>query len=270
MAAAKKLTPQQQRDRRAKIMLGVLGAVLLLVLAIEVPGMLGGKKASPPPATVAAPAATPAAATSFAGVAVVATAQTGQLHSFSHFAAKDPFHALVRTAGGSGSTSTTPASQASSAAAKAAGAGTTTRATPPPAPTVTFAQSTTTTKAAPTGPMVLGAVMKLNGTRRLVAVGSTFPAANPVFKLVAVGRKAIWISLIGGSFGAGQQTLKIQLGRPIKLVNTTASTSYLLNLVRMTMLPKPATPPPAATPAPSAATTTSAAPPATTTSVSGG
>ena len=258
---AKKLTPQQQRDRRAKIMLGVLGAVLVIVMVVELPSLLGGKKsptaaAASTTSTTTTPVAGAATPSSLASAQVVAAAQPGQLRSFSRFASKDPFHALISTTtstgsgsspGGGSSTSTPPA--------KSGGGGT--GPNTPTAPTVTFAQTPTTT--VPTGPMVLGAVLKLNGVRRVIAVGSTFPAASPVFKLVAVGRKAIWISLIGGSFGNGQQTLKIMRNHPVKLVNTTASLNYLLKLVRMTMLPKAAAPPAAATTASTTAATTGAA-----------
>lgn len=258
--AAKKLTPQQQRDRRAKIMLAVLGGVLLLIVAVEAPGLLAKKKPAAPPAPAVATgsptASTPGA--SLASAQVVATPQAGQLHSFTRFAAKDPFHPLISTAPGAAG-ATTPSPGRAAKPGGGAAASTTTAA----APTVTFAQTPTTTAAAQTGPMVLGAVMKLNGVRRLVAVGSLFPTANPVFKLVAVGRKAIWISLIGGSFGNGRQTLKVERGQPIKLVNQTASVSYLLRLVRMTMLPKPATPPAATVP--TAATTSTATTTAATT-----
>jgi hypothetical protein len=256
--AAKKLTPQQQRDRRAKIMLGVLGAVLVLVMVIELPGLLGGKKPPSAASTTSTTTTTPAgsaagtADASLAATHVVAVAQPGQLRSFSRFAKKDPFHPLVSTVSHSGGASGGAAKPGSTPAGAQPKSTT--------APTVTFAQ--TSTAPTPAGPMVLGAVMKLNGVRRVIAVGSTFPAADPVFKLVAVGKKAIWISLIGGSFGDGQQTLKIMRNHPVKLVNTTASLNYLLKLVRMTMLPKPTaattavTPPPATT---AAATTPSTA-----------
>lgn len=264
--AAKKLTPQQQRDRRAKIMLGVLGAVLVLVMVIELPGLLGGKKSpSAAPATSTTTPTGAAAGTADASLAathVVAAAQPGQLRSFSRFAKKDPFHPLVSTVSHTGGAGGGASKPGSTPAAGAQPKSTT-------APTVKFAQTSTTST--PEGPMVLGAVMKLNGVRRVIAVGSTFPAANPVFKLVAVGKKAIWISLIGGSFGDGQQTLKIMRNHPVKLVNTTASLDYLLKLVRMTMLPKPAAATTAATPPPAttAAATTSSTPATTTSGTTG-
>jgi hypothetical protein len=104
--------------------------------------------------------------------------------------------------------------------------------------------------------MVLAAVLSLNGVRRVVPVNTPFPAKNPVFEVVAVGKKAMWLSLVGGSFGGGQQTLKILRGHPIKLVNETASLNYVIRLVRLTMVPKP--PPVVTTAATTSASTTAA------------
>jgi hypothetical protein len=263
---AKKLTPQQQRDRRAKIMLAVLGAVLLIAMAIELPALLGGKKSAAPSSvatsiTTTSSTGASAAPASLASLQVVATPEGGKLVSFGRFSTKDPFHALVNPSG----------SASGSSSSGSGGSGTTTGSTAPPAttpastttaPSVTFAIPPTTTAAAPTGPMVLGVVMRLNGKREIIAPGVPFPEANPVFKLVAVGRKAMWISLVGGTFGNGQQTLKIERGHPVKLVDTTANLDFVIQLVKMTMVPKPA--PVAVTTTATSSTTTSA----TTTAVS--
>jgi hypothetical protein len=72
----------------------------------------------------------------------------------------------------------------------------------------------------------------------------------------------MWISLVGGTFGNGQQTLKIERGHPVKLVDTTANLDFVIQLVKMTMVPKPA--PVAVTTTATSSTTTSA----TTTAVS--
>lgn len=270
---AKKLTPQQQRDKRAKIMLGVLGVVLLIVMAVELPGLLGGNKSAAPPATVAATTTTAGAAApassgaSLASVQVVATPQGSQLTKFARFARKDPFHPLVSAA-------TAPTGGSKPASAPSSPKTGTPPATPPAKPvgtpkTVTFAAKPTTTAAQPSGPMVLGAVLKLNGQRQVVPVGAQFPVANPVFKLVAVGRKAMWISLVGGSFGDGNQALKVEFGHPVKLVNTTADLSFVLDLLKVKLVPKPAAPPPA--PATTAlSTTTGAATTAPSTTASSG
>jgi hypothetical protein len=254
MPTAKKLSAQQQRDKRSKIILAVLGVVLLAVLAFELPSMLGGKKtpsAAPPTSattttggstTAGAPAAAAAAAAP-ASYQIVASAQPGQLTRFSRLPAKDPFHALVAvSAGSSTGSSTTPAKTTTS----------------PPTSVPFTLPKTTGTPAAQSGPIVLAAVLKLNGKSRVIPVGSSFPLVNPVFKLVAVGKGAIWITLVGGSFATGDQTLKIQLKHPVKLVNTTADINYLIRFVRMTAVHQPLQPATTTTATTTASTTTSA------------
>lgn len=265
MPSQKKLNAQQQRDKRAKLLLGLLGVVLLAVLGFEVPGMLGGKKSpAAAPATTSASTTTggtttagtlgvAAAAATPASFQVVATPQPGQLTKFSRLHAKDPFHALVAVpAAGSSTGSSTGSSKGSSTTpAKQLATATTTT-------SVAFSiPKTTTTTAAQSGPLVLAAVLKLNGQRRVIPVGSSFPLVNPVFKLVAIGKGAIWITLVGGSFASGDQTLKIQLKHPIKLVNTTADLDYLIRFVRMMAVHKPLQPVTTATATTTASTTTS-------------
>jgi hypothetical protein len=255
---ATKLTPQQQRERKQKIMLAVLGVVLVAVLGFQLPKLLGGK-ASPSAAaagttsaaTVGTSAGAPAAA-SFASASVVAAVQPGGLSSFSRFASKNPFKSQVSTTAGS----------AAGEAATTADTGTTPAKKTPPAPPVTFAVvPPTTATSTDSGPLVPAVVIKLNGVRRVIPVGSSFPLANPVFTLESIGKKAIWISLIGGSFAGGQKTIEIMRSHPLKLVNATANLSYLIRLIRVTTAPMPQTPRAATT----SATTTAGATTASTT-----
>jgi hypothetical protein len=241
-------------------------------MAIELPNLLGGKKGSPTAApattgtstssTTTTPAGAPSSA-SLASASIVATPQADQLTRFGRFGAKDPFHPLVSVAAG-GAPSGTPQSIPAS---KPTG-------TPPASPpkpvgtpkTVTFVPTPTTKPAAqPTGPMVLGAVLTLNGKRQVVPVGAQFPTANPVFKLVAVGRKAMWISLVGGSFGNGGQALKVDAEHPVKLVNTTANLDFVLALLKVKLVPKPPPPPAATTTSSTTTSSTSTSTSATTT-----
>jgi hypothetical protein len=250
-----------------------LTVLLVIVMVVELPSLMGGKKTASgtPPATTTGvtttPAApgTPAAASPSSSLAavVVATPQPDQLRKFSRFGSKDPFHPLVSSAVGGPSGPTVTGAGGTSPPAAKPPAAKPPAVTPPTPKTLTFTgQPASTTPAAPTGPMVLAAVLKLNGHRVIVPVGTEFPVANPVFKLVAVGRKAMWISLVGGSFGNGDQALKVELGHPVKLVNTTADASFVLNLLKMKLVPKPAAAPTPTT----TSTTTAAATSSTTTS----
>jgi hypothetical protein len=284
--AAKTLTRQQQRDRRAKLMLGVLGVVLLAVVGLQLPKLLGAHKgaavapATPTTAGNAAPSPTPVptGSSSVSLASVVAAPRTSaQLTEFSRFARKDPFKALVvattvAATGASAPAGPAPASAGRTPPARSRQPQRTAPSAPPrvaprattPAPAVTFSTRTPTTPAQPTGPMVLAAVLRLNGVRKVIPAGVAFPTAKPVFKLVGVAQKAMWIMLVGGTFANGQQTLKIELGHPAKLVNENANLDYVIQLVRMTTVPKPAAPPTATTTSPST-TATSSTPTTTTT-----
>lgn len=244
MAAKKKLTPAQKRDRRSKMMLGVLGVVLLLVLALQLPKLM---KSGSGNATSAAPAATVTGAQS---ALIGRAAAPSQLASFSRFPAKDPFAALVKLPSGSVG-STTPAATNPAPKIKA----------PPKAPPVAFKiEPQKTQSPAPSGPMVPAAVLKIDGKRKVIPLGTMFPANAPVVRLVAVGAKEIWLELVGGSFANGETSLKVMKGHPVTLVNTTQGTRFTLALVKPTTAPKPAvtvTTTTAATTTAAVATTTS-------------
>jgi hypothetical protein len=249
MPSSKRLAQEKARDRRAKIMLAVLGVVLLAVVGFELPTLLGGSGSK---TAVMTTAGTP---TSAPAVLAPAQASSSQLASFSRFAGpKEPFHALAAATTATGTTASTTTGGKGSSGAKGA--------TAPgkiPAPPVTLSiqpatkPATTTTQA---GPLVPAAVLNMNGTKRVITVGASFPTKHPVFKLLAVGQKTMWLELVNGSLTSGSQTLVVHFGKPLKLVNQTAKLSYLLGFVKTTVAPPP---PPAAKAPPQADTSTSAA-----------
>lgn len=222
--AGPKLTPQQQRDRRAKIMAGVLGVVFVGVLGLQLPKLMkgGGGGGSTTDAAVTTPA--PSSSAALAGIAISST----QLQSFTRFAPKNPFHAHV--------TDTTTSS-------------TTTAASPPPAPKPKPKPTTSPTltisvaPAKPAIPQVPAALVLVNGKKQVLRLGATFPAKHPMFKVLALSQKAVWLQLVGGSLASGSQTLKLDAGRKVLLQNTTAGVKIALKLVRATTAPAPATTP---------------------------
>jgi hypothetical protein len=238
--AAAKLNAAQQRERRARIMLAVLGLVFVGVLALELPKMLGGGHSNP----VAAPATTsPTSSTTTANVASSSTAAAtasasssgDQLVTFSRFAAKDPFRQQVNLSAPGG---TSGAGAAAGGSAEKAPVAKQPVATPP---SVRF--SVQPVKQPASGPLVPAALLKVDGKQRIVRLGEAFPAAKPLFRLVSMSQKAIWIKLLGGSFSNGQSTLKIVRDHPVTLANTTAGTRMALGLVRpTTALPQPKLP----------------------------
>ena len=230
--AARKLTPAQQRDRRAKIMLAVLGVVLLGVVGFAVPSFLGGSGTS-----ATTPSATTGGSAALADAPAPAAQQ--QLANFSRFAAKNPFHALAGTTASPTQTAPTKAAQPAAQTPTTTAAGR----IPTPAPLILTLHPVTTTtseSSKPAGPLVTAAVLRLNGVRHVITVGASFPDAHPVFKLLAVGSSTMWVRLLAGSLTNGSQTLVVHADRPVQLLNRTADLRYLLRFVRVTVAPPPA------------------------------
>lgn len=214
----------QRRERRAKLALGVLGLVLVGVLGFEGARALVHRSSG----SAAAPATTAAPAAGGRPVALTLAAGSGptKLTRFTGLRAKDPFEAHV-SAASEGAAATTSAA--------------------PPAPTTTREtleiEKPPAEKSKPSGPLLPAALLRLNGKKQVVAVGRSFPAGKPVFRLAAVGRSSMWISLLHGSFGGGERMLKVAHGHPAKLVSSgDGKLSFLLALVRVTARRVPPTP----------------------------
>ncbi|MGD0166601.1 MAG: hypothetical protein ABSC51_04825 [Gaiellaceae bacterium] len=216
---------QKAKEKREKIILAGLVAVLIVVGVIEIPSIL--KKKTPPasaapattqtagtsstPSTVGTPSATGVPAASGASPnslpsSPVYKAGEGQLSAFSLFANKAPF-------GGAPGSQTTAASTTSTTGTNNT--------------TTTGAHTTTTT---PTGGYST-AIISVNGVNESVALDASFPAASPVFTLDSISANSIVISVAGGSFASGQPKVTIRKGRTVVLVNTVDGTRYALKLV---------------------------------------
>ena len=230
------------KQKRQKIVAGVLGAVLLAVLTFQVPRtlkMLHGSSASasPPAETTTATAASsivggttaPAGGGSdtLSDPGVLPAPRSGQLLAFSRFRSKDPFAQQLGTVCDEACTSTgaTGASGATGATAPmgtgASGSGTTT--TPPPGDTSPPAPAPA---ARPTS-----AVISVNGASENVTVGAQFPASNPTFRLVSLTKTTAKIAIAGGSLEGGQQTVTLKKNVPLTLMNTADGTRYVLRLL---------------------------------------
>ncbi len=259
---ARRAAPDQKRQ---KLLLAVLSLVFVAVIGFWGARALthkGGQTAAPPPTTSAS---TTGAAT--AAVAPVAPAQPSvftvtQLSSFSGLSARDVFKSRVSTNVAS-SASTSPAA-------------TTAAASPPPQPAQTHPAQTVAiaTPAAPAnalGPLLPAALLKLNGTKQVVVVGDAFPTKNPVFRLTAVGRTAMWISLLHGTFAGGGSLLKIRHDHPTKLVSSGGTKlSFLIAILRVTARHVPPAPPATTTTAATTTTVAATTTPTTTTAVTTG
>jgi len=233
--AKKHVDPLKAKQKKQKIILGVLGVVFVGVLVFEVPKLMKQLNPAPPvrpsassSTTAAPPAGTPTLAaptlsggqqpgtTTTNATAPLAstpttTVQDGQLASFSRFASKDPFVQQL---------SDTKTSSPSSSGSSSSGG-----------------------KAKPGNPSVPGnvpgpgsAVISVNGTLYTVATKTDFPqptSTDPtpaLFHLVSVTAHTATISIVGGSYSTGAQTVTLKENKPVTLMNTADGTRYTLIL----------------------------------------
>jgi hypothetical protein len=234
---AKKIDPKA-KAKRQKIIAGVLGVLLLGVLAFQLPRTLkmlhqSSASASPAATTTAATAtgttgasgalaataagSTSASASTGDGVndpAVLPAPQSGQLLAFSRFRSKDPFTQQINL----------------NAAAQPSVTGTTTTTTTGKTkPTGSGNPTPTSTGAAPV--KLSSAEISVNGASESVAVGAKFPASNPTFVLVSLTKKSAKIGISGGSLEGSKQTVTLKKGVALTLMNTADGTRYVLRLV---------------------------------------
>jgi hypothetical protein len=231
--AKKHVDPLKAKQKKQKIIAAVLGVAFLGVMAFQVPRVMKMMKTPPPPVrhtatTATTPAGTPTLAAPTLGgaqqpgpatdstgslaAAPATTVQDGQLASFSRFVSKDPFSQQISdTAGSSSSTGSSGSSSSGGGAA----------------PSV------------PTGnaPAPGSAVISVNGTLYTVATKTDFPQPTstdpslvPVFHLVSLTAHTAKISIAGGSYATGAQTVTLRENKPVTLMNTADGTRYTLIL----------------------------------------
>ena len=261
MARPNLLDPKVRAAKKRKQAI-VLGVAFAAVLAFSVPKTMKMMNQSAPPAAAPTPAASADASDATAkAVAVTASgAQVvdadvapvpleGQLVDLTAFEAKDPFvqqrvavsgfksadPSTTRTEPARVHKQTSPGAVAPRTPATDAGHSTPAtdagRSTPP-------AQSTSTApSAAPPPPATAppaqptAATISVNGVSETVAVATDFPAGAPLFRLVKLTTKSAGISIAGGTLASGAPTVKLQLGKPLTLMNTADGTRYVLILV---------------------------------------
>ncbi|HZT93564.1 MAG TPA: hypothetical protein VE985_03690 [Gaiellaceae bacterium] len=224
---------REAKDKRMKKIAIGGAAVLVLVLAFEVPHVLkgsgGGSSATPPattnasapvagtaaPATTppgtAAAAVTPAASTKLPTSDVAPRVGKSQLHSFTRFLGKDPFVQQVRDKAQGLPNQTAAVSHAPASAGNGA---------------------TTPPKHASRVLAVTGAArIVVNGRAQVVRVGTSFPSANPLFRLVSFGNGVARIAIANGSYSSGAHTVALAAGRTLTLVDTADGIRYQLRLL---------------------------------------
>jgi len=228
--AATKTDPQAAKEAKQKKILIVLGIVLLALLAFQLPKLMGGGNSTPAatPATTTT-AATDAAATptptgtttvvvatpadlTTAGAGARPKASEAQLASFSLFKTKDPFVQKIveKSATAAGTAPAGSATPADSGGATAPGG-----VTAPDKP----------------APVVYGyATLSLNGESEPVTTKALFPADDPMFQVVAIGKNQIKIGIAGGKLSNGKAAV-IKLGKSLTLVNDATGARYVIKLL---------------------------------------
>jgi hypothetical protein len=230
---------REAKDKKMKKVAAGLMVVLAIVLAFEVPSLLkgsGGSSSTPPAATTTAststapptsvvPASTPPG-TAAAAVTPVTSSHLpnsntlprvgkSQLFSFSHFAAKDPFVQQVVDA-----TQGLPDQSGQNASGQPTQTGTA-------AAVKLHRQQPTRTLA------VRGAArIAVNGRVQVVRAGTSFPSANPLFRLVSVSNNGVArIGIATGTYSSGARTVSLVPGRTLTLVDTADGIRYQLRLL---------------------------------------
>ena len=247
---AKKIDPKA-KAKRQKIMAAVGGVLLLGLLAIQVPRtmkmMNAQNTAEPTPSvTTTTPAdgstsslAPPTLSGGTPGAATAATAETGegivdpdapatpasgQLIAFGRFQSKDPFAQQVRATAAPGSDSGGSSSPSAPLAPSVETPSTVPMSVPVPPTAPTRAASSPPPKAT-------SARIAVNGVVETVQVSATFPKAEPLFRLVALTRKAARIAISDGSYENGAPTVDLRFGKTLTLMNTADGARYQLRLV---------------------------------------
>jgi hypothetical protein len=242
---AKRVDPlKAKKAKQKKVAIG-LCVLLAGVVAFQGPKMLKMMK-GPQAAAVAepaTPAATPTPTPAVPGAAVAASptgvpvvpgqeavladsdvapdAQSGQLLSIDSFSTKDPFAQQVTEA----VPSDNPAPANDSGTFDPLGSNPQDQ--DPNAPPVS-----TTPSVDPPAPAT-ETTISINGVTESVVTLAEFPAADPVFVLESLAKdgKSVEISVAGGSYSNGKQTIKLQVGKRLTLQNTSDGARYDLELL---------------------------------------
>jgi hypothetical protein len=247
--AKKTVDPLKAKQAKQKKIAIAAGVLFVLLLAVQGPKTMkrlhGGSSgadwrtadaaavaSAAPPAGLVAPtlSGTPTTAATTTDEGPLAsekppTAAVGQLATFDNrFASKDPFASQAPT--------TTPKP--------------TTPPTPPTPPTSgggsvvpgsdsggsnAGSSSPSSGGSSPTPAARTSAVIAVNGVQELVSAGSDFPAAQPTFHLKSIGAHSAQVSIAGGKYADGAQTLTLDEGKAVTLMNTADGTRYVIRLL---------------------------------------
>lgn len=91
-------------------------------------------------------------------------------------------------------------------------------------------------------PAAAATTISINGVEQPVVVGTPFPADQPTFELISLGKdgKSVQIGVAGGSLAGGAVTVKLTIGKPVTLQNTADGSRYKLELLTVEGFAAPA------------------------------
>jgi hypothetical protein len=205
------------RERKQKIVLGALCAVLVLLLIWQGPKLLGGSgsESSTESAAVSeaatASSSSTATGTGAATPAVVSAKVAKDGKWIKKLPTRDPFVPLAgegATAGARADAAATDAAVASSQAAAA-------KAQKAKAAAVPAAKASS-------------AVIFINGRRQVPKVNQTFKVNGATFKLLAVGPKQAKVAVVIGKSKNGKGDVTLLRNKPVTLENNVTGVQYVL------------------------------------------
>jgi hypothetical protein len=209
-------------EKRKKLLLAGLAALLVAVLAFELPKIMNRSSSSS--STASTSVATTAPAVTLGGTTTPLTVSAAKrLRLIRHLTARDPFVPLIHA-----STTTTTSSSASTPAPTPALTQPSFHFTPAArasaAPAVTRPAVPKPVHVKPAAPTA--AVMWTNGHRQVIGLGQTFEIGQVQFQLLAVTRKAVRLKIVGGVFANGKPTITARKGHRAELTNTATGIEY--------------------------------------------
>ena len=250
---AKRVDPLAAKKAKQKKLVIILGVLLVGVVAFQGPKMLKmmkGPQATPvaaAPTPAVSPAGTPDPSAPAAPVqeAVLADsdvapdAENGELLSVESFSTKDPFAQQVEEAA---PTAPAPSPEDSAPPTPAAETPSTSVDVPPGTfdplgsnPQDQDPNAAPPSSTPPVDPPATAAetTISINGSTESVTPEASFPAADPVFVLesLAADGKSAEISVAGGSYTNGKETITLKIGKRLTLQNTSDGSRYDLELL---------------------------------------
>ncbi len=80
------------------------------------------------------------------------------------------------------------------------------------------------------GDTTLSAKIKVNGTAYTVSAGDKVPSGDPVFSIASITSSDVTFKLVSGQFSDGSDTVTVNVGESVKVVNSDTDKSYTLTV----------------------------------------